>query len=70
MSEWIEFETPGAVEHIRETEEVDTVCHIAIRYSKTDGIYDLMTFYGKKYWIFKYSFTSLNEAREKAEELA
>lgn len=66
---WIEFETRGALEYIGETEEAAKVGPITIRYSKTDGVYDLMVYAQPKYWIYEYSFTNFCDAESKAKEL-
>lgn len=69
MPMWIEFETPGAKERIINTENADTIGPINIRYSKSEGIYDLMMNAKGKYWMYEYSYTSLSEAQSKAREL-
>lgn len=69
MSDWIEFETPGALERLSETENAGTVGPIDIRHCKSEGIYDLMLVSKGTHWIFKYSFTSLSEAQSKARSL-
>lgn len=70
MSQWIEFESVGAKERINNTENVDKIGLINIQYSKTDGIYDLIVFHNGKYWMYKYSFTSLSEAQSRAKSLS
>lgn len=69
MSRWIEFETAGALERIKNTENSDTIGPINIRYSKNEGIYDLMMNAKGDYWMYEYSYTSLSEAQNKAREL-
>lgn len=69
MSRWIEFETAGALERIKNTENSDNIGPINIRYSKSEGIYDLMMNAKGEYWMYEYSYTSLSEAQSKAREL-
>jgi hypothetical protein len=66
---WIDLGIDGAVNCMKNTEKAAEVGRITIRYSEADGVYDLITFYGYKYWIYEYSFTSLSEAEAKAKEL-
>lgn len=66
MHEWIEFETPGAEERLTNTELADRVGSIEIRFSREDGVFDLMTMANNKWYMFQYSFTSLSTARDTA----
>jgi hypothetical protein len=60
---WVEFSTEGALEFVKNTKFVDNIRGVDIRYTESEGLYDLIKYEHGAYYIAETSFWTEGDAR-------